>query len=285
MSSSPTTWHLSTNSATPPSILVSVGSSVLEAASGRPIKSSPALLSSAAIAAKIARGRFGHLNTFSTVGEEANRIFVSMDDQLASEPLCKGPSRHHSKATTAYLVERQSSFGCYHPEAAGLLPNDVHVIDLRDGRTRQRYKRSSGPLPEVVVELGPEVTESLGPLSRNLTLVLKSDQRVRWMLKSSGIQGRLLVSAGNDPVEKVDIDAGQELEVQQAAIPDQFDGLMAEVTHQYGMPLSYLRVHHANLLEMTIPPRSKRGNRAAQRAELGSQKSELSRALSSVPFL
>ena len=60
-------------------------------------------------------------------------------------------------------VERQSSFGCYHPEAAGLLPNDVHVIDLRDktGKSGKRLKRSVGDveLPEVVVELGPELTE------------------------------------------------------------------------------------------------------------------------------
>ena len=63
-------------------------------------------------------------------------------------------------------MERQSSFGCYHPEAAGLLPNDVHVIDLRDKtgknlRDGKRLKRSVGDveLPEVVVELGPELTE------------------------------------------------------------------------------------------------------------------------------
>ena len=59
-------------------------------------------------------------------------------------------------------VERQSSFGCYHPEAAGLLPNDVHVIDLRDrtgsGQNGRRLRRST-KLPEVVVELGPELTE------------------------------------------------------------------------------------------------------------------------------
>ena len=31
------------------------------------------------------------------------------------------------------------------------------------------------------------------------------------------------------------------------------------ILREFGQPLSYLRVHHANLLEMTIPPRSKRG--------------------------
>jgi hypothetical protein len=156
-------------------------------------------------------------------------------------------------------VERQSSYGCYHPEAAGLLPNDVHVIDLRDGGPGRHRRTLTSPLPEVTVELGPELAAGRGPLPRNLTLVLKSDSRVRWMLRSSGIQGRLLVTAGDNPVEKVEVDTMQRLEVQQAAMPDQFDGLMAEVTNQYGRPLSYLRVHHANLLQLTIPPRSKRG--------------------------
>ena len=67
-------------------------------------------------------------------------------------------------------MERQSSFGCYHPEAAGLLPNDVHVIDLRDrSRDKTRVERSTNEqLPEVVVELGPELTE--GKDSNNLLL-------------------------------------------------------------------------------------------------------------------
>ena len=70
-------------------------------------------------------------------------------------------------------MERQSSFGCYHPEAAGLLPNDVHVIDLRDRSTdKARVERSTNEqLPEVVVELGPELTE--GKDSNNLLLSKK----------------------------------------------------------------------------------------------------------------
>ena len=40
--------------------------------------------------------------------------------------------------------------------------------------------------------------------------------------------------------------------------------MITPILREYGQPLSYLRVHHANLLEMTIPPRSKRGKQDVQ---------------------
>jgi len=281
MSAVETTWHLATSSDILPTIFVSVGSKVMEAGTGRELDSSPALLNNINTASKIALNRFGHLNTVTTVKGEANRVFVRVPQKIGGDQPCLGQTRAKSLAVKAYMVERQSSFGCYHPEAAGLLPNDVHVIDLRDRSTdKTRVERSTNEqLPEVVVELGPELTEGeVPPLPRNLTLVLKSDSRVRWMLKSSGIQGRLLVTAG-DPVEKVEVGAGQQLEIQQSAMPDQFDQMMEEVTREYGQPLSYLRVHHANLLEMTIPPRSKR--ELAQLMEERQRPAETSRPLSS----
>ena len=58
------------------------------------------------------------------------------------------------------------------------MPNDVHVIDLRDRSTDKtrvkggRVERSTNEqLPEVVVELGPELTE--GKDSNNLLLSKK----------------------------------------------------------------------------------------------------------------
>ena len=53
------------------------------------------------------------------------------------------------------------------------MPNDVHVIDLRDrSRDKTRVERSTNEqLPEVVVELGPELTE--GKDSNNLLLSKK----------------------------------------------------------------------------------------------------------------
>ena len=51
----------------------------------------------------------------------------------------------------------------------------------------------------------------------------------------------------------------QELDLRKSNIPDTFDSLIKEVTSSYGLPLSYIQFHKANLLEMLIPPRSKRG--------------------------
>ena len=153
----------------------------MEAGTGRELDSSPALLNSINTASKIGLNRFGHLNTVTTVTGEANRVFVQVPQKLGSGQSCLGQTRSKSLAVKAYMViirigdrlsdlcpqvERQSSFGCYHPEAAGLLPNDVHVIDLRDrtgsgqnGRRLRRAVVAEEQLPEVVVELGPELTE------------------------------------------------------------------------------------------------------------------------------
>jgi hypothetical protein len=265
-------WHLTTQGfLSLPDILVSDGSRVVRSTDGRPLPAGKAALDSRALTHKLAIARFSHITTFTTI-ETANDILINLPPETSSHSTCDPLQKMQevpSPAVTAFLREKQSSFGCYHPEAAGLQPNDVHVIDLRDlGEPSEaseiRYKRSldrSNP-KDVVVELtGPGRPGNEGPpLPRNLTLVLKSDRPVRWLLKSQGIQGRLIVTtAGENPVENLSVGSSQQLDIQKTEIPDQFERLMEEVTQQYGSPLSYMKVHHANLLEMTIPPRSKRG--------------------------
>jgi len=256
----PVTWHLSVSGfSSAADILVSDGSSVVDIRTGHQIQSSPAILSSPNLTTKLARAKFSHINTFTTI-EMANRIFINLPPEI-STTTCALTSEARSLAVSAYYMERQSTYGCYHPEAAGLLPNDVHVIDLRThSRLMKRSDSSTDPdsaMSEVVVDLVPDLTGD-DPLPRNLTLILKSDNPVRWLLKSHGIQGQLVVAAGANPVENLSVGSSQQLDIQKTEIPDQFERLMKEVTHQYGIPLSYMRVHQANLLEMVIPPRSKR---------------------------
>ena len=104
---------------------------------------------------------------------------------------CDVYSKEKSLTIEAFQVLKQRSFGCYHQEAAGLLPNDVHVIDLR----QKIVKRSVEEDHNVVVELAPDVAQA-DLLPRNLTLILKSDKPVKWIIKSKGIKGQLVVAAG-----------------------------------------------------------------------------------------
>lgn len=104
---------------------------------------------------------------------------------------CDVYSKEKSVTIEAFQVLKQRSFGCYHQEAAGLLPNDVHVIDLR----QKVVKRSIQEDLNVVVELAPDIAQE-DLLPRNLTLILKSDKPVKWIIKSKGIKGQLVVAAG-----------------------------------------------------------------------------------------
>jgi aminoglycoside phosphotransferase len=64
-------------------------------------------------------------------------------------------------------------------------------------------------------------------------------------------------------VENLSVDAAQRVNIDTraatAALPDEFERLMWAVTEEFGLPLAYMRVQGANLLQMTVPPRSKRG--------------------------
>lgn len=251
---SPVTWHLTISGfSSQRDILISDGSKVLDIESGEELATSPAILSTVVITENLALAKFSYIHSFTSVSG-ANRIFVRLPSTELSQS-CDVLSEARSDTVEAFQVEKQLSFGCYHQEAAGLLPNDVHVIDLR----QKIVKRSvEDDYNNVVVELAPDqVQEDLLP--RNLTLILKSDKPVKWIIKSKGIKGQLVVAAGKNEVENLSDNTNQDLDIRNAEIPDDtFERLMKEVTQHYGIPLSYMRVHQANLLEMLIPPRSKR---------------------------
>ena len=51
-------------------------------------------------------------------------------------------------------------------------------------------------IQDVVLELSPDQVLQ-DPLPRNLTLILKSEKPVKWIIKSKGIRGQLIIAAGN----------------------------------------------------------------------------------------
>ena len=73
-----------------------------------------------------------------------------------------------SPAVTAFSTVKQSTFGCFHPEAAGVLPQDVAVIDLKSSDLtlgQRRRRRETADTPQVEVDLVP----SSGKTSSNLS--------------------------------------------------------------------------------------------------------------------
>ena len=180
-----------------PNILISDGSRVIDTATGAELPTTAAILRTETITHKLARTQFSTVHTFTSI-TAANRIFIQMLPELASQSPCDIATREQSSAVEAFYVQRQNTFGCYHQEAAGLLPNDVHVIDLKEKVVKR--SASSDSIEDVVLEVSPDKTqieeEELMP--RNLTLILKSDKPVKWVIKSKGIKGQLIVAAGKN---------------------------------------------------------------------------------------
>ena len=103
---------------------------------------------------------------------------------------CDLSSKSSSAAVRAYSARLLPSFGCFHSNAAGLLANDVHVIDLKSSQD------SAGPtsLQRIELNIVPELADLT--TSRNLTVVLKSEVPVVWTVHTQGILGSLTLVAG-----------------------------------------------------------------------------------------
>ena len=157
--------------------------------------------------------------------------------------------------------------GCFHPEVAGVSPSDVHVIDLTSAdpeaiNLQTPHDEDSAHLPAVYLSLSPDQKGSSmdASVSRNLTLILKSQFPVRWYLESWGLAGNLEVISNNGPVENLSLSSSQHLRIVRRPLPEAFDQLWRSVTVDTGStPVSYVKVELANVLSMVIPPRSKRG--------------------------
>jgi hypothetical protein len=98
-------------------------------------------------------------------------------------------------------------------------------------------------------------------VSRNLTLILKSQFPVRWYLESWGLAGNLEAISNNGPVENYSLSSGQHLRIVRRPLPEAFEQLWKSIIVDTGStPVSYVKVELANVLSMVIPPRSKRGS-------------------------
>ena len=76
--SHPVTWHLSVSGfSSPADILVSDGSSVVDIQTGQLVQTSPAIMTNPSLTTKLARAKFSHINTFTTI-DTANRVFINL---------------------------------------------------------------------------------------------------------------------------------------------------------------------------------------------------------------
>ncbi|XP_023343422.1 uncharacterized protein LOC111712899 [Eurytemora carolleeae] len=249
-SGKPTTWRLETKLSIV-NILVSLKSHVVLKDGGVPSTSS--FLDSP--------GKYNtSLITSYTTIDKANKIVIQLPQNLPTQP-CDLNLNSDSPAVRAYTTTRILPFGCFHQEAAGLLPNDVHVIDLKTQPSASRSPRHSLHQDWVEMNILPTL-ESQEPVNnserRNMTIILKSDRPVLWKIRSDQVLGNLTIAAGNNTVDSLSLSTQQRLNIDKTEISGDFDALMRRVTDLYGLPLSYLRVHSANLLQIQIPPRSRR---------------------------
>ena len=185
----------------------------------------------------------------------ANR--VSFRTGFAAAPEC-ALSSENSEYVSSYWFVKEDAKGCYFRDLAGVQDTDVHVIDLA----------SAGGLSKghatVMLTISPEKTlRSRGPLLRDLTLVLRSGESVRWYLQSSGIAGRLTVITNEgSTVHNMSLSHGHELEVKAKHMPTSMRDVWTMVESDTGVtPLSYSIMDKANIISMVIPTKSKKGNK------------------------
>jgi hypothetical protein len=231
----------------------------------------------------IVRQFYGGLSIMAQV-TGANRVSLSLLEKKASKipSMCNLSSLTSiTDSVLAFLVRKQKMFGCYHAEVAGTLPSDVHVIDLMaanpsspsaslnnaDDEVDPRTSRSASyadesQLPVVFLSMTPKQGvngDVMDSAPRNLTLILKAAQPVRWYLESWRIKGHLHVVSTNGPVENYSLSSEQSLHIERKAMPQDFELLWRTIISETGStPVSYVKVDVANVVSMVIPPRSKR---------------------------
>lgn len=263
-SPTPTRWRVSFFGSDSPdykrTVVLSKGSTVADITAVVEYKDWPDSLDTLSTDSELATGikrQYGALTTLVRA-DGANR--VSMELPHKNVPEACDLNNKLGFSVFAYHVQKQKMSGCYHEEVAGTLPCDVHVIDL--DTADPLLSRSPKELPSVYVSMTPYQAADghvVDREPRNLTLILKSAQPVRWYLESWHLAGHLEVVSSN-PVENYSLAASQSLRIQRKELPKAFDLLWKSVIAETGTtPVSYVKVEVANVLSMIIPPRSKRG--------------------------
>jgi hypothetical protein len=197
------------------------------------------------------RKEFGAVSTYASI-EEANRISILLPRgslpstcQLNSPDVLPGALVFDT--ITAFAVTKQTATGCFHPEMAGNERTDVHVVNLE----------SAGSAGAAYISMAPKNGGSSLPMERNLTLILRSAQPVKWYLQSRGLKGNLTVIVDRlADVQNLSLAPGQRLVVRykEKFLPGDFESLWRAVLADTDgvTPVSYSRMARANIISLTV---------------------------------
>jgi len=193
-----------------------------------------------------ARAMYGAVSTFSAL-DGANRVSI-LPPEAGTATECKlAAGEDETDAVNAYLVKRQSASGCYHDSAASQKHGALFVVSLDSADGLPSDPEDPAP---VYLSLNAVTT-----VSRDVRLILRSGQPVRWMLQSTNVQGRLdcTVSDGSS-VHDLGLASAQTLDMaEEAILPGDFEGLWRLAAAYGASPEAFVHVDKANILSLTVP--------------------------------
>ncbi|KAJ9593196.1 hypothetical protein L9F63_015241, partial [Diploptera punctata] len=171
---------------------------------------------------------------------------------------CNINSPAESLVLTAFSTIQLKTEGCFNQDYIGDNQVVVYSLELDAGGKGNRPNRA--PLPVLVQLEG----EGIRPVPRNVTLVLKSHQPIRWQFGANGINGNIVVvSDHEDQVENSAVGKHQNLEVRSKPLPDNFPELLLSVTAEFGRPIMYAKTGRASTLRLLV---GSMNNKAALRS-------------------
>ncbi|PSN54162.1 hypothetical protein C0J52_06845 [Blattella germanica] len=174
-------------------------------------------------------------------------LMVGSKITLSQDGECNINSLTDSRVLTASSTMQLKTEGCFNEDFIGDNQVDVYIVELDAGGKGNRPNRA--PLP-VLVQLEEE---GIGPVPRNVTLVLKSHQPIRWQFGANGINGNIVVvSDEEDQVENSAMGRLQNLEVRSKTLPDKFPELLLSVAEDYGPPVLYAKTGRASTLKLLV---------------------------------
>lgn len=185
------------------------------------------------------RTRFEVMTSFVRL-TQVNRIALAANP--TDPPSTCQPRSGPSPSVQGLWISSPKMRGCFHPEQAGAMDSDVYIVDLE----------SSGGTPSVDLHLQPE---SDPPMTRNMTLVLRSNEPLVWVVQALGFKGRLtIITHLGSSVHDQSRLSFEQVEVKSKSLPSVMVDLWRSVISDTGIsPMAYVKMTRSNVVTMKIP--------------------------------